>query len=238
MNTTTRFFQTKDQYLAFRNAFAAAQNDKACRKTYTESTGTRWNSTTKANETYTYKTKHSGWLSSEHYLLFNLVTGKNYYNGFSPKTKKLFVESGGDADRGLNGAIDALATLIGYAGTLTGLNVEPQAPSWIKDKKQFVVEKMASYQAYINTFLQPFGGVFTLQDLARVQLPSFPGLTNEQKEEFKGKPLTYGQLFGEQITDQTPDEEEEPIQIAVAADFGIKEPQPEKKKGLLARIFS
>ena len=231
MNTTTRFFQTKEQHKAFRKAFAAAQNDKACRKSYSPSTASVWDSETKAYKTIPTKIKHDGWMCSAHYLLFNLVTGKNYYNGFTPKTKEIFISSGGQADRGLNGAIDHLSEMIACANNLLGNNVV-QAPSWIKDKKQWLADKTISWQNSINAFLLPFGGVFTLQDLARVQLPSFPGLTAEQVKE----KVTYKQAYGDQVVDQTPDEEE-PIVEATAADFGMTvEPEP-KKKGLLARMF-
>lgn len=232
MNTTTRFFQSKDQYLAFRNAFAAAQKDKRAHKTYEQGTAEVYDSKAKAYKTITTKIKYTGWMSSAHYLLFNLVTGKNYYNGFTPKTKKLFVECGGDADRGLSGAIGYLASLVTTAQSLLDKSA-PQAPSWVKDKKQWAADKMNASQTSINSFLEPLGGVFTLQDLARVQLPSFPGLTKEQIEQYKGKPLSYGELYGEQITDQTPDEDDEPVVVATP----VTQPVPEKK-GLLQRIFS
>lgn len=207
MNTTTRFFQTKDQYLAFRNAFATAQKDKRAHKSYSESTASVYDLETKSYKTIPAKIKHNGWMCSAHYLLFNLVVGKDYYSGFSPKTKKLFVESGGNADRGLNGAIKHLAFVIECANNLLG-KPTVQAPSWVKDKKKFVAEKTNEWQNTVNAFLQPFGGAFTLQDLTRVQLPSFPGLTTQQIEDSKGKPLTYREVFGEQIVDQTSDKQE------------------------------
>lgn len=234
MNTTAKFFQDKTQYKAFRLAFANGQKDKRTNKSYTFATGKRWNDKTKASEEYQYRVKHDGWLCSTHYLLFNLVCGKDYYNGFTPKTKALFVQSGGDPDRGLNGAIDHLSSLNNQARMLLGLNVAEQPPSWIKDKKQWVADRMNSYQTAVNAFLEPMGGVFTLQDLARIQLPSFPGCP-ANREEVAGKKLTYKELFGSDVVDQTPDEEDEPVVVATAADFGMKE-EP-KKKGILARMF-
>lgn len=252
MNTTTRFFQTKDQYLAFRNAFASAQKDKRARKSYSESTMQVYDSETKAYKTVPTKIKHTGWMCSAHYLLFNLVVGKNYYSGFTPKTKKLFVECGGEADRGLNGAIEFLASMIECANSLLNNSNSAVVPSWIKDKKQYIADKTKSWQTSVNGFLEPLGGVFTLQDLARVQLPSFPGLTKEQIEQYKGKPLSYGQLYGEQITDQTPDEDDEivspngsPIQEGTrlateesASTSASTTTVVAKKKGLFGRIFS
>lgn len=250
MNTTTRFFQTKDQYLAFRNAFASAQKDKRAHKSYADGTSQVWDSQTKKYSTIAIKIKNPGWMSSAHYLLFNLVVGKNYYNGFTPKTKKLFVESGGNADRGLNAAIQTLSTMIEYANNLLRKN-EVQAPSWIKDKKQFIADQTTKWQAAVNAFLAPFGGVFTLQDLARVELPSFPGLTTEQIDQYKGKPCTYRELFGEQIVNQTPDEDNRvsPDGSSIQEITGLISKESTstpastttvvaKTKGLLGRIFS
>lgn len=229
MNTTIRFFQSKQQYLNFRTAFAAAVNDKQCRKSYTDNTGTRWNDKTQAKETYAYRTKRSGWLSSTHYLLFNLACGKNYYNGFSPKTKESFVTSGGCADRGLNTALYELEVQIDNAKMLIGQK-EIVVPSYFKNIKEFKSERMAKMQNTVNAFLLPFSGVFTIEDLARVQLPMFPRLSTEQIKE----KVTYKQAFGPQITDQTPPS------VMIAADVAIVEiliPTVEKK-GFFSRMFS
>lgn len=210
MNITTRFFQTKQQHVAFRKAFAAAQNDKACRKSYSDYTGVRWNDNGQTKETYTYRIKHSGWLSSTHYLLFNLVCGKNYYNGFSPKTKESFISSGGCADRGLNTALYDLEIHINNAKMLLGQK-EIQVPSYFKNIKEFKSERIAKMQSTVNAFLLPFGGVFTLEDLARIQLPVFPHLSAEQIKE----KVTYKQAFGPQITDQTPHPVMVTVQVAI-----------------------
>ncbi len=236
MNTTTRFFQNKEQYLAFRNAFAAGQKDKRANKTYSSATGKRWNEKTRSSEEYTYRYKNDGWLCSTHYLLFNLVCGKDYYNGFTPKMRKAFVENRGDPDRALSAAISHLSSLIDAARTLLGMN-EIQAPSWIKDKKQYTADRMNTLQNQINTFLEPLGGVFTLQDLVRVQLPSFPGLTQDQITEHTGKQVSYKQLLGPSVADQTPDEDDiaptTPPREAVAGDICM---MPEKK-GFFKKLF-
>lgn len=68
-------FETKEQYLTFRKAFAAAQNDQRAKHYFTDDVAAG-------------KIKHDGWLQAEHFILLNAIRGKPFDRGFTPITNK------------------------------------------------------------------------------------------------------------------------------------------------------
>jgi hypothetical protein len=87
VNTTKHFFNTKQQYLNFRAAFAAAQNSP------------RAKSTMVLSDYYPGQLyKKQGWLTSTHFILFNIIRERHPYIGFTPKTKKSYIMNGGAGD--------------------------------------------------------------------------------------------------------------------------------------------
>lgn len=217
MNTTTKFFATKEQYLAFRKAFAAAQNDSRAKKSFVET------------ETYIrdgkggyvkgkVKVRQSGWLSSTYFLLFNLACGRPFYNGFTPKTKASFIDAGGDPDRALTDAIKSLKWYVdraSYIFSQTGMYI----PSYIKDKKQYINEQVKAAQADVTAFLELFAGTITTEQLSKLQLPNI--ITTD------GKTKTYAEIIEDKVVEQM---------SPVAVTNEIVESQTEKK-GFFKSLF-
>lgn len=230
MNTTIQFFATKEQFKAFRKAFAAAQNDKRAHKTYTIATGKRWDDSQDKAVEYQYRVKHDGWLNSAHYLMYNLIAGRDFYAGFTPKTKDRYIAAGGDPDRGLTGALQYLRGLVDAARALSN-SATVKIPSWRqKDKEKYIGEYLKNAQATINAFVEPFGNVITAAELARLQVPNAPTTTPRSTEELAKieKPITYRKLIGQSVVDQTP------TAVAIAADVGMPEVE---KKGFFQKLF-
>lgn len=190
MNTTNKFFQNKQSYLAFRKAFAAAQNNE---------------------EVHLYST---------HFLFFNLVCGRPFFNGFTPKTRKNFIANGGDPDRAIRDAIQHLRVLV--ADTKIVLNpshITP--PSWIKDKDEHIAKSIKRYRSHIDSFLAPFNGAITLADFAQLSLPSIP--TSD------GKPYADVVDKGEVVIAQS--------LIPTEIESQVETPQAEEKKGFFRKMF-
>ena len=237
MNTTTRFFQTKEQHKAFRIAFAAGQNDKRNRKVCSLVERPVWRDNKYV--TVMVKEKSDCWMNSAHFLLFNLVCGRDFYNGFSPKTKAIFLTSGGNPDRGMNGAIEGLGRMIASAQTILK-KTSIKIPSWNqRDKETYITKYLKNAQGLVEQFLEPLGGAITVEDLARIQLPPVVGISH-LPEDHKEKPVMYKNIIGPCVIDQTMPETAPPITSMgqTTETYVIVSNEPEKKKGFLGRLFS
>ena len=186
------FYTSKKDFIAFRKAFAAAQNDQRAHKTIDE-----------------VGTKNPGWINCSHFLLYNLIAGRHFYLGFSPKLKESYLNSGGDPNRGIVGAVNYLDYVIKAAKTLIDPN-SINIPSWYsknpEDKQRFIERELKQKQSTVDKFLEPFQGAFTVVDLARVVLPPHDigrPLVPFSVEELQQK-KTYWSVFGPNVIDQTP----------------------------------
>lgn len=156
MNTTTKFFNTKEQYIAFRKAHAAAQNDPRSKKGAPD----------------VYGSKDPGWLQAKHYMLLNIICGKPFYSGFSPKVSSRFVNGGGDSQQALKSAYSALSSAITCAKTIEDPGLI-KVPSWVSDKTKASEDQLDRAKKYTTKFLEPYEGTLTVADLASLELPNF-----------------------------------------------------------------
>lgn len=77
---TKSIFNTKEQYLSFRDAWKAAINNDKAKKHL------------KTNDYGTYR--EDGWLQAEHHILFNILCGRPADRGFTPVTNINKLKSG------------------------------------------------------------------------------------------------------------------------------------------------
>lgn len=174
MNTTNKFFATKQDYISFRKAFAGAQNDPRSKKTLEQYKGIVGDGKGGYVDGIV-KYKSPGWLSSNYYLLFNLVCNRPFYNGFTPKTKKSFTEAGGNPDQGIEAAIKDLRFFVVRAQTVLDPS-KIKAPSYYKNKDadEYVARVLQEAQNSVKRFLEPLNGTITINQLANLTLPEIP----------------------------------------------------------------
>lgn len=166
MTTTNKFFETKDQYLAFRAAFAAAQNNLRAKKGQPDSNG--------------YKAP--GWLTASHYMLLNEARGLPRYRGFTPITSKVKLDNGMDPAISIHNAERILVLRIKDAKDLIE-NKPAELSSWEVPKKflgiggaeakqkaieEKTVKRNVALKAKLDAFLEPFNGTFTIANLAKI----------------------------------------------------------------------
>src|SRR5271157_4503291 len=99
--STTKFFASKEQYVNFRRAFAVAHLAPENKKSKDQ-----------------YGNKKFGWLTPAHFMLLNIIRGIPWYRGFSPKTSKPFLESGGTPTQASDAARVHLSNVIHSAKVL------------------------------------------------------------------------------------------------------------------------
>ena len=162
--TTNKFFETKDQYLAFRAAFAAAQNNPRAKK----------------GKPGPYGYKPPGWLSAAHFMLLNEIRGYPRTRGFTEITSRLKLDNGMPANLHISRADSKLTFAIIEAKQFQA--VKPYEPnSWEtkgKSKEDIAklieektVAKRKALHDRLQVFLEPFAGTLTIADLARVGEP-------------------------------------------------------------------
>lgn len=182
--TTAKFFDTKDQFIAFRKAFAAAQNDPRAKPSFSPPK----EYTTTANGKRVAipvngRVKIKGWLTSAHFMLFNIVRGLPADHGFTNKTSEIYIKNGGQIDLGYRIALVKLFDLRIQANRI--LSPDPITHDTVKgswwgkklsaeelDKKVAVMQSQQnSYEkACVNAFLEPLNGAFTVKQLANIKL--------------------------------------------------------------------
>lgn len=209
--TATKFFDTKDQYLAFRKAFASAQNDSRAKHSFNPPKA--YTTDAKGNSVLIPvqgRQKVSGWLSATHYVLHNVVRGLPVTRGFSPKTNAANLNNGGNVNGNLCSAVAHLSSLVSYATQV--LNPEPitrdsvVATWWAKTLSSIQIDaKIEEMQAAqknswqvrsVNAFLEPFGGAFTIEQLASLKVPNEKLITTSPAfaEEVAGNNLSWDEL--------------------------------------------
>lgn len=155
MTKTNTFFESKQAYLAFRAAFAAAQNDLRSKKGKPDHNGH----------------KVSGWLQPAHYMLMNLARGLPYDRGFTPITATRILENGcSNPNEACDWAKSCLEQRIGFAKEY--LNPKDVESNW-RNSKMSQTERNAARQkellGYIRGFLEPIEDAFTINDLANLK---------------------------------------------------------------------
>ena len=132
----TTYFETKEQYLTFRKAWAKASNDERCKKTLVR------------NEWGAYR--QNGWLTSSHYVLFNLLSRRPHDNGFTPVTRVSKLKNGTYLNYGLYVAVTELKRVVQYARKETPAEWQQRA---------------------IERFLEPLKDVVSIELLASIEVP-------------------------------------------------------------------
>jgi hypothetical protein len=157
MNTKTKFFETKEQYLNFRKAFASAVNDPRAKKG-------------KPQPPNGYKAR--GWMTASHFMLLNAVRDLPLTRGFSPITSELKLTNGAIADQAIRDAKTYLEhRIINAKRALDPSKIEVQSWRLGKlSKAEYIERERKDLLRYVTIFLEPFNGTFTVEDLARLDI--------------------------------------------------------------------
>lgn len=176
-------FETKEQYLAFRAAFAAAQNDKRAKPTFVEVPCSAYDWRTRETKSWMGKEKHKGWLQAQHFILLNAVRGLPLNRGFTPATNANKIASYyNNPTEGFDWALGQLKARQNDAKELIAgvkvdmfpfmvRNLERMSP----EEKQAELDAMKkrkeeSLRRPIDKLLEPLAGTFTLEQLASLDL--------------------------------------------------------------------
>lgn len=172
-------FETKEQYLAFRAAFAAAQNDRRAKPTFVEVPCSVYDWRIRETRSWMGKEKHSGWLNAEHFILLNAIRRKPLNRGFSPAVKQTKIHAYNKNpnlmydrafDRLFYAQVDAKKLLEGVETTLSAFEQRMSAD----DQKAYLAKKKADtidrLTRSTNRILEPFNGTLTLVQFAALDL--------------------------------------------------------------------
>jgi hypothetical protein len=114
---TKSTFNTKEQYLSFRDAWKKAANSEKAKKTL------------KTGDYGTYRT--DGWLHAQHHILFNILCGRRADRGFTPVTNSNKLKSGTYLNHGFYFAMSTLVRLQKTAKLIVSGNTPS---SWDSDR--------------------------------------------------------------------------------------------------------
>lgn len=134
MTNKKHIFETKEQYLNFLAVWKKATNSVRC-KPHLEDCD-EWISATESLSRQTGKALIPGWLTAEHYMLNNIIRGKDLHNGFTPVTNKNKLANGWEADQTFKMTKFSLGRIIG-GNYRTGEFLKPFADLNVKDPKSF-----------------------------------------------------------------------------------------------------
>lgn len=164
-------FETKEQYLAFRKAFAAAQNDKRAKPYFTD-------------DLHAGKIKNKGWLQAEHFILLNAIRGRPLANGFSPIISDNKINS--NWGNPMNGFMQARKRLLSAQSNAQRLlaGIPEYKPSGFEARmyekmsneertelfKQKRLDEMDRCAAAAMPILGPFGYTLTIEQFAAMEL--------------------------------------------------------------------
>lgn len=209
MNTTVKFFETKEQYLAFRAAFAAAQNNPRAKRTTVACDEQVYRNLDGSKSCYlvrhvgTGAARVNGWLTHAHFIFLNIVRGKPFHEGYTPKMKRSYIQNGGKPDESLYNALYRLRTA--KQAAFNYLNPTPYVPStWYKFKTeadrqahidQTVAKNSADNLAKAQSFLEPFAGTVSIEQLASVEVPTIELQYQSKYEQLAGQKLSYLELI-------------------------------------------
>lgn len=165
MNTKTKFFETKEQYLNFRKAFASAVNDPRAKKGKPDPNNNGH--------------RARGWMTGAHFMLLNCIRGIPTTRGFNPMTKNKSIECCGySPEHNIEVNKRILENYISMAKQFIAAKPADMKnyPSWRYGKainqEEANNKQQAYYLAQIQGFLEPFAGTLTPTDLSRVDINS------------------------------------------------------------------
>lgn len=183
---TKKFFDTKEQYLAFRAAFAAAQNSPRAKRTAVPCDEYKYVAADGSKICYptlhkgTGRARKDGWLTGAHFVLYNIIRGKDYRSGFTIRRNKVALQNAYAPNAALYYAVWKLNSAIGYAKEYLDADTK-EIKLWFKFKNEAEKEEMlAKARADIKKralervqeFLEPFNGTLTFDQFASIECPS------------------------------------------------------------------
>ena len=124
---TNTFFNSKEDYLLFRELFAKAVNHENAKSQVIH------------GDYGTYK--KDGWMTPAHFVFANLVRGRHITHGFTPCTNKNKLSNGGNIWQGLDHAVNTLQNIVDTAHL-------------IKQKDKHRIYEWDKTR--LNDFLEPF----------------------------------------------------------------------------------
>lgn len=150
-----KFFETKEQYLAFRAAWRAAVNHERA------------------------KANHDSWIHATHHILLNIVRGKEPNYGFTPITNQVKLDNGSYPWVAYNQALQSLKWIqqSAVSATQTYESYIEKRAGWLlkgkteEQKHEAYVKQIAFERRCVDRLLEPFNGALTIEDLLRVELP-------------------------------------------------------------------
>jgi len=146
---TTKYFETKEQYFAFREAWARAVNHKKTKPWVETRTDTNARRDGSIYE-YEYAIYHDSWITGAHMMLYNIIRGKDPQHGFKPLQRHSKIHGMGTINRGAHQAWERL--------TLLKRNINDGG----------------YWGASAKTFVAPFGDTFTIEDFEKIEIPDVP----------------------------------------------------------------
>lgn len=93
----TTIFNSKEQYIAFRNAWAQAVNDPRAKSTVC---GTE---------------RFKGWVTGAHQMLYSILRNRPFDTGFTPITSRTKLVHGANINQGLYSAAHDLSNVVSWA---------------------------------------------------------------------------------------------------------------------------
>lgn len=154
--TTNNFFETKEQYLAFRKAWSNAVNDPRAKPRLEDDTD--WDGTP-------IRVKVKGWLTGSHHMLYNIARGREFDHGFTFIRKRIRLLSNHYLNEGIYHAHWKLQYMVDKAKRIANDDF-----AQIRNPK----ERKAQLTEEVNQFLKPFAGTITLEQLASITPERLP----------------------------------------------------------------
>ncbi len=148
---TTEYLTSKEDYLLFRSQFAAAHNHQYA-KPHLEPSD-EWLSSTDEFSEGTGFHRVNGWMTATHYILLNIVRGKQPKHGFTPITNSRKLEGVPNKWNGFNCGYNTLIRLSKIA-KIVAENKTP-AQKWQQDElndflKPFMTNNEDLFEKYVN----------------------------------------------------------------------------------------
>lgn len=176
----TTYFNSKQQYLKFREAWAYAVNSdrrfstlEKCDEQIREAGHCGYRKFGAVSE-QTGKRLIPGWITPSHHVLYNILRNKPFDVGFSPVTNHTRLKNGMYINNGLFSAVFNLKCVIEAAKNYHS-NIK-KAENLRKEKPNIIACSYQSSIARVNKFLEPFDGTVTVDMLASVEIPDIKPL--------------------------------------------------------------
>lgn len=203
----TTYFETKEQYLAFRKAWARAVNNDRRFSTlepcdeWIKEAGHNGRRGFGAVSEGTGKVRVPGWITATHHVLYNILRNRPIETGFTPVSKTSRLQNGAYINHGLYFAVDTLINHITYA---------KQHKTLVKQAEEAKKKYPNSYAVSegkikrLEKFLEPFDGTVSIELLASIEVPKVDPLESNYAGGIKlaeaimaanRKPITYQDMW-------------------------------------------